>query len=96
VKDGALWRLWYTSAPEGMQAEIDRRLGLRDTASVAPLAVIDMVSGKSVGMTTFMNIDDAAHRVEIGSTWRRRSAQRSPTNTECKLLLLRHGFESLD
>ena len=34
--------------------------------------------------------------MEIGSTWYRRSVQRSPLNTECKLLLLRHAFEDLD
>ena len=30
AKDGELWRLWYTSVPkpEGMDAEIERRLGL--------------------------------------------------------------------
>jgi N-acetyltransferase len=36
------------------------------------------------------------HRVEIGSTWDRKSVQRTPVNTECKLLLLTHAFESLN
>jgi RimJ/RimL family protein N-acetyltransferase len=40
-----------------------------------------------------MNIDAAHKRVEIGSTWTARSAQRGPLNTECKLLLLGHAFE---
>jgi N-acetyltransferase len=52
--------------------------------------------GKIVGMTTFMNIDATHKRVEIGSTWYARSVQRSPLNTECKLMLLRHAFENLD
>jgi RimJ/RimL family protein N-acetyltransferase len=43
-----------------------------------------------------MNIDAANRRVEIGSTWYRKSVQRSSLNTECKLLLLRHAFETLD
>jgi RimJ/RimL family protein N-acetyltransferase len=98
AKDGELWRLWYTTAPspDGMAAEIDRRLALREAGAMAPFAVIDLASGQPVGMTTYMNIDAAAHRVEIGSTWYRRSAQRGPINTECKFLLLRHAFESLD
>ena len=46
-------------------------------------------------MTTYMNIDAAHHRVEIGSTWYRKAVQRSALNTECKLMLLRHAFETL-
>ena len=97
VKDGELWRLWYTSipAPEKMEAEIDRRRGLQAAGSMLPFAVIDLASGKAVGMTTYMNVDAANKRVEIGSTWYRRSVQRTPINTQCKLLLLTHAFESL-
>jgi RimJ/RimL family protein N-acetyltransferase len=43
-----------------------------------------------------MNIDAANRRVEIGSTWYRRSVQRTDLNTRCKLLLLEHAFERLD
>ena len=53
-------------------------------------------AGKAVGMTTFMNIDAVHRRVEIGSTWTARSAQRGPLNTQCKLLLLTHAFETLE
>lgn len=35
-------------------------------------------------MTTLMHIEEAHRRVEIGSTWYRKSAQRTPVNTECK------------
>lgn len=95
--DGDLHRLWYTTipAPEGMKDEIERRLGLREKGSMLPFAVLDRSSGKAVGMTTYMNIDAANRRVEIGSTWYRKSVQRSPINTECKLLLLRYAFEDL-
>jgi RimJ/RimL family protein N-acetyltransferase len=97
VRDGELWKLWYTSipTPEGMAAEIERRLGLQKAGSMLPFAVLD-ASGKAVGMTTFMNIDAANRRVEIGSTWYRTGVQRSPLNTECKRLLLGHAFETLD
>jgi N-acetyltransferase len=98
VSDGELWRLWYTTAPspDGMAAEIDRRLALREQGSMLPFAVIDLKRGDPVGMTTYMNIDAPVRRVEIGSTWYRRSVQRGPINTECKFLLLRHAFETLD
>jgi RimJ/RimL family protein N-acetyltransferase len=99
VKDGELWSLWYTliPKPEGMTAEIDRRLGLQEKGSMLPFTVLDKTQGaKPVGMTTYMNVDAANRRVEIGSTWYRKSVQRSPLNTRCKILLLEYAFEKLD
>lgn len=95
VKDGELWRHWYTfiPSPEKMADEIMRRLHLQQHGSMLPFSVV--VKGKAVGMTTYMNIDAANLRVEIGSTWYRASVQRSPVNTECKRLLLTHAFEQL-
>lgn len=95
--DGELWKLWYTSvpAPERMEAEIARRLGLQEQGSMLPFAVRDAV-GELAGMTTFMNIDAANRRVEIGSTWYARRVQRTPLNTECKLMLLGHAFDHLE
>lgn len=97
VRDGELFKLWYTAVPtpEGMAKEIDRRLGLQSAGSMLPFTVFD-AGGRIVGMTTYMNIDAANRRVEIGSTWYAKGAQRGPLNTQCKLLLLRHAFETLD
>ncbi|MDO8981138.1 MAG: GNAT family protein [Afipia sp.] len=97
VKDGELWKLWYTSipAPETMDAEIARRLGLQTAGSMLPFAVKD-ADGKIAGMTTYMNVDAANRRVEIGSTWYAQRVQRTPLNTQCKLLLLTHAFEKLN
>ncbi len=98
VADGELWKLWYTTVPQpdAMAAEIDRRLKLQSEGSMLPFTVIDNASGKAVGMTTFMNVDAQNRRVEIGSTWYRKSVQRSDVNTQCKLLLLGHAFETLE
>jgi len=98
VEDGELWKLWYTSAPapEKMREEIERRLALQAAGSMLPFTVIDPATGKVAGMTTFMNIDAANRRVEIGSTWYAKSVQRSGLNTEAKLLLLGHAFDALD
>ena len=95
VKDGELWRHWYTAipTPEKMASEIERRLSLHKQGSMLPFTV--QVNGKAVGMTTYMNIDASNQRVEIGSTWYRASVQRSPVNTECKRLLLAYAFEQL-
>ncbi|XYH99535.1 GNAT family N-acetyltransferase [Sorangium sp. So ce1128] len=98
VRDGELWNLWYTyiPRPEGMRNEIERRLSLQHSGAMLPFAVIDARSGRAVGMTTYMDIDAASRRVEIGSTWYRKSVQRTALNTECKLLLLQHAFEALE
>jgi RimJ/RimL family protein N-acetyltransferase len=97
VKDGELWKLWYTFIPraEDMRKEIDRRLGLQAAGSMLPFTVLD-ADGKISGMTTYMNVDTPNRRVEIGSTWYARRVQRSAVNTQCKLLLLTHAFEMLD
>ncbi len=97
VKDGELWKLWYTwiPRPEDMGKEIDRRIGLQKAGAMLPFTVFD-ASVKIVGMSTYMNVDAANRRVEIGSTWYARSVQRTPLNTQCKLLLLTHAFEKLD
>jgi len=97
VKDGELWKLWYTfiPRPEDMGKEIDRRLGLQATGSMLPFTVFD-TDGKIAGMSTYMNVDAANRRLEIGSTWYARRVQRSGLNTQCKLLLLTYAFETLD
>lgn len=94
--DGALWKLWYTMipTPDGVVAEIDRRLNLMEKGSMLPFAILTP-EGKAVGMTTYMNIDAANKRLEIGSTWYRKSVQRGPMNTQVKRLMLTHAFEAL-
>jgi N-acetyltransferase len=98
VEDGEIWRLWYTNVPSPgeMASEIDRRLGLQAAGSMLPFTVFDRSTGKAAGMTTYMGIDAVHRRVEIGSTWYRASTQRTALNTECKLLLLTHAFDTLD
>lgn len=97
AKDGELWKLWYTSVPtpEGMAAEIERRLALQESGSMLPFATRLNSSGRLIGMTTYMNIDAATPRLEIGSTWNAASAHGSGSNPDSKLLLLRHAFETL-
>ena len=97
VRDGDLHRLWYTSvpAPDRVGAEIERRLALRAAGTMLPFAVLTP-DGRAVGMTSYMDVDERNRRVEIGSTWYARSVQRTPLNTDAKLLLLAHAFEVLD
>ena len=98
VQDGELWKLWYTfiPTPEKMLAEIQRRLVLQQQGQMLPFTVFERQSGKVLGMTSFMHIEAAHRRLEIGSTWYRQSAHRSAVNTEAKQLLLNHAFEVLN
>ncbi len=91
--EGELWKAWYTSIPEPdkVETEIARRLALQEAGSMLPFAVLT-----PDGMTTYMNIDAVHKRVEIGSTWYRKSVQRTGLNSECKRMLLAHAFEDLD
>lgn len=102
AQDGELWNLWYTSvpSPDGMAAEIRRRLSLQEQGSMLPFTtrLIDPATGgpgRIIGMTTYMNIDAGTPRVEIGSTWNAACSQGTGTNPDSKLLLLRHAFETI-
>ncbi|MFW5881163.1 MAG: GNAT family N-acetyltransferase [Roseicyclus sp.] len=94
-REGGIEALWYTTVPgpDGMAAEIDRRIALREAGRMIPFATCDR-DGRPVGMTTYMNIDHATPRVEIGSTWLAPSARRGPVNTEAKRLMLTQAFEA--
>ena len=97
ASDGELWKLWYTQVPEpdGMAAEITRRLEMQSRGQMSPFTVVSPADGRIVGMTSYMNIDAVNLRLEIGGTWYARSAQRGPLNTEAKRLLLTRAFDDL-
>ncbi len=96
ASDGELWRLWYTgvASPERMAGYVAAALDMRERYDAMPFVVRD-ATGAVVGSTRYFNVDVANRRLEIGHTWYARRAQRTPLNTECKLLLLTHAFEKL-
>lgn len=96
--DGELWKLWYTSVPDagGVDAYISEALEQKAKGRALPFVVIDRSSGKVIGSTRFCNADPVNQRVEIGYTWYSKRYQRTACNTECKLLLLTHAFETLE
>ena len=96
ASDGRLWELWYTSVPppEEMAAAVDALLAEQAAGTRLPF-VVRRAGGAVVGSTTYLNIEADVPRLEIGSTWTAASAQRSAVNTESKLLLLTHAFETL-
>jgi len=98
AKDGELWRLWYTGVPSPETAEsyVKDALDMFDKHTAMPFIIRENKSGKIIGSTRFCNIEEDKKRAEIGYTWYAKSYQRSPINTECKLMLLTHAFEQLD
>jgi RimJ/RimL family protein N-acetyltransferase len=58
-------------------------------------AVIDKVSGRAVGSTSFMNIRRDHRGLEIGSTWIGKGARGTAVNPSMKLLMLAHAFDDL-
>lgn len=98
VKDGELWKLWFTTipAPDEMAEFVEQLLSECAQGKSLPFAVRDKASGKIVGSTRYLGIDASNRRLEIGGTWYAARVQRTGINTECKLLLLTHAFEALD
>lgn len=98
TQDGELWKLWFTfvPSPETMLENIRLRLSMQNEGTMLPFVVIESSSQKAVGMTTYLNIDKPNRHVEIGGTWYRKSVQRTGLNTECKLLMLTHAFETMN
>ena len=96
--DGELWNLKVTVVPgpdtvAGYIAKAEKGL---EEGSVLPFAILDRRAGRIVGSTRFWKVDRANRKLEIGHTWLALSAQRTPINTEAKLLLLTYAFEDLD
>ena len=95
--DPATFR-WFPSTvagDAGMRAYIAG--GLDDLAQgrALPFAIRTLHDDRIVGATRFAAIEAKHRRAEIGFTWLRADARRTPVNTECKRLLLEHGFEVL-
>ena len=97
VRDGELWRLWFTGVPDPdhVTPYIESALEGQRSGSMLPWAVRELSTGAVVGSTRYHDIVPAIDRVEIGYTWYAARWQRSHVNTACKLLLLAHAFESL-
>lgn len=95
--DGELWKLRVTSVPEPDQAAMYIAAALmgQHDGHMLPFVVREPASGQIIGSTRYHDIVPAADRVEIGYTWYARRVQRTAINTECKLLLLSHAFDTL-
>lgn len=97
VKEGELWRNWYTRVPhpEKISDEIGQRLERQIAGLTAPYVVRDLLADRLVGMTSLINIRPENRRLEIGSTWLVPSVHGTGVNAEAKLLLLTRAFDDL-
>ena len=87
------------STPEWMADYIARLHAARDANEAVPFAQRRVADRRLVGCTRFMELRWWRGRtfpdeVEVGGTWLAADAQRSPVNTEAKVLLLTHAFET--
>ncbi len=94
VTDGNLWELVVTSAPEPKNSQKYIQNAL-NTADRLAFAVIDKKTNNLIGTTSYHDILANVKRLEIGYTFYGKSYWRSHVNTNCKLLLLTHAFETL-
>jgi RimJ/RimL family protein N-acetyltransferase len=83
----------FTSV-EDAREWIGGTLRLAATGAEVPFAIINLASGRAVGSTRYMDISRPDRRLEIGWTWLAPDLWRTPLNTECKYLLMRHAFET--
>ncbi|WP_412069365.1 GNAT family N-acetyltransferase [Rubrivirga sp. IMCC43871] len=95
--DPELWA-WTASAVRSradLDAYLDTALAMQADGTALPFATVHRASGRVVGSTRFGNFVAAHRRVEIGWTFVAAPWQRTPVNTEAKLLMLRHAFDTL-
>lgn len=94
-QDGELWKINETSVPEPDKviAYINTADSMSDRQA---FVVIDEVTGKAIGSTSFHDILPLTKRLEIGYTWYAKSYWQTHVNTTCKLMLLTYIFETLE
>lgn len=95
--DGELWTLKVTAVPSEatVAAYMKTALDGAKAGTVIPYVIETIATGEPIGSTRFWRLDRANRTVEIGHTWISASYQRTAVNTEMKLLMLTHAFETL-
>lgn len=96
TRDGRLWELFYSLAPGPETIDLWLEYTFREQAQGRgmPFTVLD-ADGRVAGSTRYLRMNAANRRVEIGGTFYAKRVQRTGLNTEAKLLLLGHAFETL-
>jgi len=97
IRDGELWKLFVTIVPhpDDIDTFLSNAKKMFESGEGIAYATIDKRINKVVGSTRFMKADLPNSRVEIGFTFLGSSSQRTHINTEAKLLMLTHAFETM-
>jgi len=92
----ALSALWFTQVPKAADVEhyVEAVLAAQADGRVLPF-VVRGADGRIVGSTRFYGLEADVPKLSIGYTWYAPDVQRTGVNTETKLLLLTHAFETL-
>jgi RimJ/RimL family protein N-acetyltransferase len=80
---------------EAMRGYVRANVAAVASGALLPFVTIERSSGRVVGATSYLAIEPAHKRLEIGATWITPKMQRSAVNSEAKLLQLTHCFEVL-
>ena len=88
------WTANIVNTREDLQRYVDRALKEKEDGVSLPFVTVHRESGRVVGSTRFGNIDRENRKAEIGWTWVDPTWQRTFVNTEAKLLMLTHAFET--
>ena len=96
--DPSLWALTTVrvNSEADMLGYVRQALADHAAGIALPFATVERATGKVVGSTRFGSAAAEHRRVEIGWTWIAPAWQRSAVNTEAKLLMLTHAFETLN
>ncbi len=97
ISDGELWKLFVTLVPqvEDIDDFIENAITAHINGDGLAFATIDKASGQVIGSTRFMKANLPNKRVEIGFTFIAKSFQKTRVNTEAKLLMLTHAFDTM-
>lgn len=97
ITDGELWQLFFTLVPhpDNIDEFLQNALQAQADGDGLAFGTIDKSTGTVVGSTRFMRASPTNKRVEIGFTFLAKSFQGTRINTEAKLLMLSHAFETL-
>ena len=97
AQDGQLWQSKVTNipGPDTVDQYLATALAGRQAGTVMPYVIVQRATGAIVGSTRFWKIDRLNRKLEIGHTGLTASVQRTGINTEAKLLLLTHAFETM-
>jgi len=81
---------------EEMEAFVDEALNNKKSGTSYPFVILLRKNNKVIGTTRFLGISPLDKGLEIGWTWLTSSVWGTQINAECKYILLKHCFETIN